>query len=163
MFKGALLFNNSLVMRDEVGEGSDGLTCTSENADCCNGSDAAATGSGWFSPDGSPLHQGKDGATYLYITRGLGYVRLNRITGGTPTLYWCVVPDRHGTLQMFYIGLYTSNPGAIASRNFLSVMDIVYKSCVYRLALAWCPSHIEVSPLRLEEHHFTTCAAIGMF
>jgi hypothetical protein len=115
VFKGSLLPNNSLVMRNEVGNGSDGLTCTSENADCCNGSDAAATDSGWFSPDGSPLHEGRDGATDLYITRGPRYVHLNRITGGTPSLYWCVVPDRHGTLQRFYIGLYSSNPGSFHS------------------------------------------------
>ena len=108
VYEGMLLANNSLVVRGDVGEGENGITCTSESADCCSDPDT----SGWFSPTGDPLHEGADGASDLYLTRGPGSVRLNRITGGTSALYWCDIPDSSGELQRFYVGLYT---GGLAS------------------------------------------------
>ena len=105
VYKGALLLaNNSLVVRGDVGVGEDGIICTSDSADCCSDQDSG----GWFSPTGDSLHEGADGASTLYLTRGPGFVRLNRITGGTSALYWCDVPDSSGVLQRFYVGLYTS-------------------------------------------------------
>ena len=105
IFDGTLRANNSLIIRAQVGMDEDGITCTSDNTSCCD--DAQGSGSGWFSPSGEPLHEGLDGATTLYLTRGPGFVRLNRITGGTSALYWCEVPDFNGVIHRFYVGLYT--------------------------------------------------------
>ena len=101
-FDGSVLANNSYVGRGDIGEGEEGITCFTDNLECCN----STTGIGWFSPDGTALHEGSDGAETLYATRGAGYVRLNRITGGMSALYWCDIPDHSGTLQRFYAGLY---------------------------------------------------------
>ena len=106
MFQGSSVANNTLLVRGNVGEGENGMTCTSENANCCSDSDTSGS---WFSPNGDPLHEGENGATSLYLTRGPGFVRLNRITGGSSALYWCDVPDYSGALQRFYVGLYTES------------------------------------------------------
>ena len=108
VFQSALVANNSLVVRGDVGEGEDGMTCTSENANCCSDPQS----SGWFSPTGDPLHEGEDGASSLYLTRGPGFVRLNRITGGTSALYWCDVPNYSGDMERLYVGLYTNDLGS---------------------------------------------------
>ena len=105
LFDGDVVANNSVLIRGQVGENENGITCTSENIDCCIDTDASI---GWFNPDGTALHEGADGAESLYVTRGVGFVRLNRITGGMSALYWCDVPDYSGTLQRFYVGLYTN-------------------------------------------------------
>ena len=94
------------MVRGGVGEGEEGLTCTSDNIDFW--SDSETSDSGWFSPSGEPLHEGQDGASDLYVTRGAGFVRLNRITGGSSAIYWCEVPDFSGDVQQFYVGLYTN-------------------------------------------------------
>lgn len=103
LFEGNTLPNNTLIVRGSVGEGEDGITCTSDNVDCCSGLNAS---SGWFNPAGDAVHEGAVGATTLYVSRGAGFVRLNRRTGGSSALYWCDVPDYSGTLQRFYVGLY---------------------------------------------------------
>ena len=103
LFDGGILANHSLVVRSQIGEDEDGITCTSENVDCCSSTD---TSIGWFSPSGTAVYEGADGAETLYVTRGVGFVRLNRITGGTSALYWCDIPDYSGTIQRFYVGLY---------------------------------------------------------
>ena len=106
LFESSILANNSLIVRGGVGEEEDGLTCTSEYYDCCS---SVNTSFGWFSPTGDAVYEGADGATDLYVTRGTGFVRLNRITGGTSALYWCDVPDYTGTVQRYYVGLYTDS------------------------------------------------------
>ena len=106
LFDGGVLANSSQIVRGQVAEDEDGITCTSESVDCCSD---AGTSIGWFSPSGDAVHEGLDGADTLYVTRGPGFVRLNRITGGTSALYWCDVPDYSGALQRFYVGLYSSS------------------------------------------------------
>ena len=106
LFDGDAVANNSLLIRGEVGVDEEGITCASENVDCCIDADASI---GWFSPNGTAIYEGVNGADSLYVTRGIGFVRLNRITGGTSALYWCDVPDYSGTLERFYVGLYTSS------------------------------------------------------
>ena len=138
----ASLANNSLVVRGGVGEGENGITCTSENVDCC--SDPDSTASGWFSPTGDPLHEGADGATHLYLTRGPGFVRLNRITGGTSALYWCDVPDYSGDLQRLYVGLYTNDlttgaPHYVKLRHsYLYSRTFTCYWQAYSFRLRWC-------------------------
>lgn len=106
IFEGSVLPNNSLIVRGDVREGEDGLTCTSEYFGCCSDVNASV---GWYSPTGGAVYEGADGATDLYVTRETGFVRLNRITGGQSALYWCDVPDYTGTLQRYYVGLYVNS------------------------------------------------------
>lgn len=106
-FDGALLPNNSVVVRGQVGIDDEGITCYSENVDCCSDSDT--TSIGWFYADGEAVYEGEDGAVNLYVTRGAGFVRLNRISGGATGLYWCDVPIYTGDFERFYVGLYTNS------------------------------------------------------
>ena len=101
-----MVANNSLLEQEDIGEGSSGILCATESPECCTNTSS----SGWYSPDGSAVQEGSSGATSLYVTRGLGYLRLNRITGGTLGLYWCGVPDYSGTVEQLYVGLYDNSP-----------------------------------------------------
>lgn len=98
-FMERVLPNNSYIFRRDIREGSDSLKCVTTYSACC---DDPPVGN-WFNSHGEPVHQGLDGATTLYVTRGDGAVRLNRITGGLSGLWHCDIPDERGNLQSLYI------------------------------------------------------------
>ena len=98
-FMESILPNNSYIGRGRIREGSDSLMCVTTYSDCC---DDPPTGN-WFNCQEQPVHQGLDGATTLYVTRGSGVVRLHRITGGESGLWRCDIPDESGNLQSLYI------------------------------------------------------------
>ena len=78
-FRGDVLVNNSYFFRGLIGEGhNDSLHCVTDNSDCCT------NGQGnWYDETGGEVHQGSDGDSNLYVTRGDGVVYLNRRTGGS--------------------------------------------------------------------------------
>ena len=94
--------NNTRLDIADVGEGSAGILCVTESQTCCNN----ASNSRWYSPNGVAVQEDSVGATSLYVTREVGRLHLNRITGGASGLYLCDVPDQLGTQQLLYIGLY---------------------------------------------------------
>ena len=49
---------------------------------------------------GGEVHQGPDGGSNLYVTRGDG---VNRRTGGRSGMWRCDIPDSNGVLQSIYI------------------------------------------------------------
>ena len=100
--------NNSRLDIADVGEGSAGILCVTDSQTCCTN----ASNSQWYSPDGVAVQEGSVGVTNLYVTRAVGYLSLNRITGGASGLYLCDVPDQSGTRQLLYIGLYDGSPSA---------------------------------------------------
>ena len=105
-----VLTNNSYINRGDIGEGvNNSLGCVTDYSDCCAG--AGSDVGNWFDREGSEVHQGVDGATDLYITRGEGVVYLNRITGGGPGIWRCDIPDSDGMIQSIYIYLGTSTTG----------------------------------------------------
>ena len=106
-FMESVLPNNSYIHRGQMQEGSDSLMCVTTYSACCND---PPTGN-WFNQLGQPVHQGLDGATTLYVTRGSGVVRLHRIIGGLSGLWRCDIPDESGNLQSLYIYTGTSTTG----------------------------------------------------
>ena len=105
-FRGAIK-NNSFLFRMSIGEGQDdSLHCVTDNAECC------ANGQGnWYDERGDEVHQGSDGNSDLYVTRGQGVVYLNNRTGGSVGLWRCNIPDSNGVQQSIYIYLGTREKG----------------------------------------------------
>ena len=106
-FRGNVLKNNSFVLRGSIGEGQDdSLHCVTNNSECCS------NGQGnWYDERGDEVHQGSDGDSDLYLTRGQGVVYLNHRTGGSVGLWRCDVPDSSGVQQSIYIYLGTADKG----------------------------------------------------
>ena len=116
-FGDTVLTNNSYINRGGIGEGvDDSLKCVTDYSDCCAGSGVGfgmmgnADVGNWSDRDGNEVHQGVDGATSLYITRGEGVVYLNRIKGGAIGMWRCEIPHS-GMMQSIYIYLGTSTTG----------------------------------------------------
>ena len=73
------LTNNSYILFGNINR-EYALKCVTDNVNCCNDSDVG----NWRDERGRAVHQGADGATGLYVTRGQGVVSLNRRHGCTP-------------------------------------------------------------------------------
>ena len=97
------LSNNSYIFYPDISVGdSAALKCVTNNVNCCNNS----TVGGWRDWEEVPVHEGEDGTTCLYVTRGDGVIRLNRIRGCTDHasgLWRCDIPDSSGEMQSLYI------------------------------------------------------------
>ena len=107
-FKGNILGNNSFVFRGSIGEGhNDSLCCVSDNSECCTNGPQG----NWYDKKGVEVHQGSDGDSDLYVTRGQGVVYLNRRTGGSTGLWRCDIPDSNGVEQSIYTYLGTPSSG----------------------------------------------------
>ena len=95
------LTNNSYILSSNIST-EYALKCVTDNVNCCNDSDAG----NWTDERGRAVHQGADGATCLYVTRGQGEVSLNRRSGCTPEtsgLWRCDIPDSSEAVQSIYI------------------------------------------------------------
>ena len=111
-FGDRVITNNSFIFRGDIGEGvGNSLKCVTDYSDCCAGAGAGSDVGNWFDRDGNEVHQGADGATDLYVTRGEGVVYVNRITGGTSGMWRCDIPDSDGLIQSIYIYLGTRTTG----------------------------------------------------
>ena len=106
-FRGTVFGNNSFVFRGSIGEGQDiSPHCVTDNSECCT------NGQGnWYDERGDEVHEGSDGNSDLYVTRGQGVVYLNRRTGGSLGLWRCDIPDSSGVQQSIYIYLGTLSSG----------------------------------------------------
>ena len=96
------LTNNSYILSSNISREHDALKCVTDNVNCCNDSDVG----NWRDERGRPVHQGADGATCLYVTRGQGVISLNRRRGCTPEtsgLWRCDIPDSSEEMQSIYI------------------------------------------------------------
>ena len=104
---GTALKNNSFVFHGSIGEGQDdSLRCVTNNSECCS------NGQGnWYDERGDEVHQGSDGNSDPYVTRGQRVVYLNNRTGGSVGLWRCDIPDSNGVQQSIYIYLGTIETG----------------------------------------------------
>ena len=102
-----VLGNNSFLFHGSIGEGQDdSLHCVTDNSECCS------NGQGnWYDERGDEVHQGSDGDSDLYVTRGQGVVHLNNRTGGSVGLWRCNIPDSNSVQQSIYIYLGTRGTG----------------------------------------------------
>ena len=110
--RGDVLVNNSFIVRGlekGIGEGhNDSLHCVTDNSDCCSNGEG-----NWYDETGGEVHQGPDGDSTLYVTRGDGVVYLNRRTRGSSGMWRCDIPDSNGVQQSIYIYLGTLETGFI--------------------------------------------------
>ena len=101
------ILNNSILLHGSIGEGQgNSLRCVTDNSECCT------NGQGnWYDGRGDEVHQGSDGNSDQYVTRGQRVVYLNNRTGGSVGLWRCDVPDSTGVQQSLYIYLGTADRG----------------------------------------------------
>ena len=98
------LTNNSYIHYTNISDGDCALRCRTSSVQCCT--DVG----NWRDGRGRTVHQGADGATCLYVTRGQGVVSLNRKSDCIPDtsgLWRCDIPDSNEMMQSIYI--YISN------------------------------------------------------
>ena len=112
-FRENITLNNSILFHGSIGEGQDdSLRCVANNSECCT------NGQGnWYDERGDEVHQGSDGKSELYVSRGQGVVYLNRRTGGSVGLWRCDIPDSDGVRQSLYIYLWTPKTGIGATSS----------------------------------------------
>ena len=94
------LSNNSVVLREEIGEGNNALICqTLSDAEC--GSSASPA---MFFPNNTEVLPAENGHT-VYSSTGGGQVRLNRKLEDNSPLgsYYCQIPDSEGNIQRMFI------------------------------------------------------------
>ena len=88
----SVVTRNSELLISEVGEGDGGLVCRTDHPQCCENSGL------WLSPDDAVISS-TPGDGDVYVTRGDGYITLNRYSNTTTTAgkYCCVVPVSGGS------------------------------------------------------------------
>ena len=123
---GKLYPNNSLVNREEIGEGNKALLCFTNNNTCCD----HVSLRGWYSPDNMSITTTKmDGITGFYTSRGPSLVHLNKVNGTSVNvssgIFHCKIPDADGNDRRLYMGIYCKETGGI----FLFVTILKYLSC----------------------------------
>ena len=103
----AVLKNNSILFHGFIGEGQDdSLRCVTNSSECCSNEQG-----NWYDERGDEVHEGSDGNSDQYVTRGQGVVYLNCRGEGSPGLWRCDVPDSNGVQQSLYIYLGTQETG----------------------------------------------------
>ena len=103
---GRSLLNNSFINSRDIMSGDYALKCVTDIVDCCNDTSVG----NWRDVRGSPVHEGRNGTSCLYVTRGDGEISLNRKSGcinHASGLWRCDIPDSSGDMQSLYI--YISN------------------------------------------------------
>ena len=98
-FNGRLLSNNSMVLLDDIGEGSSALYCLTDRELCCSDEAGTQPRGLWFFPNGLVI----DRFTHLnyYTSRGFSSIHLNRRSTATTSagVYRCLLPDAANVLR----------------------------------------------------------------
>ena len=108
------LKNNSYIPIYQISNERNALKCVTDNVDCCNDTSVG----NWRDVRGSPVQEGRDGTSCLYVTRGDGEISLNRKNDCIPHtsgLWRCDIPDSSGDMQSLYI--YISNSTLYSTKN----------------------------------------------
>ena len=98
MHNNVALPNNSVVLREEIGEGDKALSCRTLSDAQCGGSSSPEM----FYPNKTQVSS--DGQT-MYSSYGTGLVYLNRKEGDKSPLgaYCCKIQDSQGNIQKIFI------------------------------------------------------------
>ena len=96
--------NNSVIVADELGQGSSALFCRTNHTTCCT--DSLSFRGEFYSPNGNAVSIRSVNPS-LYRDRGSGFIRLNRHPSTDIPLgeYRCEIPDDSGTRQQLYINI----------------------------------------------------------
>ena len=109
MLRGVSYADGDTVLLNDIGEGENGLMCTTTQTDCC-GQDAtgetveAERRGEFYYPDGTPIpNMGGTGNDGLFRGRGYQFITLQRLSNVTTTpptgRYCCYIPNRNGVNQ----------------------------------------------------------------
>ena len=104
------------VLLSDIGEGENGLNCTTTQTDCCgqnaDGVSVSAERRGeFYYPDGTTMvpTRGGAGSDGLFRGRGYQFISLQRMSTATTTpptgRYRCDIPDRNGVGQNMFINI----------------------------------------------------------
>ena len=117
------ILNNSILFHGSIGKGQDdSLRCVTDNSECCTNGEG-----NWYDERGDEVHEGSDGDSDLYVTRGQGVVYLNRRGWGSVGLWRCDVPDSNGVQQSLYTYLGTAGTG-IHLHSLVSCCPLLHKT-----------------------------------
>ena len=96
---------------DDIAEGSGALMCYTDKVDCCGGSVNMRQGD-WYYPDGLQVHHDGAGGSF-YRNRSYSVVRLHRRENTVMPIgiFHCEIPDKNGTNQSIYVGVYPQGQG----------------------------------------------------
>ena len=99
--------NNTVVIGDDIGEGTAGLLCVTNKTSCCTGVNRAGE---FYYPNGTMVPTLSMGYGF-YRNRDSSVVRLNRRNGAQVHAgeYRCQVPDAGGVDQSLYINIGKEN------------------------------------------------------
>ena len=107
-----IVLNNSYILFDVINERLGALLCVTDKIDCCRGGDldSLSSGGAWHYPNGTSLSS----MGMVYQERSRATVRLLRSSGHIPFgLYHCIIPDKSNVNHSLYVGIYSSNEGAL--------------------------------------------------
>ena len=106
-WNGTKINNNSVIYYGDISKGSTAVKCYTDNDNCCSPN----TGN-WLNERGKIVHEGANGASCLYFTRGDHVISLNRRNSycipPLSGLWRCDIPDSSGELQSLFIYIGTS-------------------------------------------------------
>ena len=123
--------NNSIVMLENIGEGSDSLSCITDLRNCCRPADHVPRAFGnWFFPNLTRVPSSGSHWDY-HRTRGQSVVRLQRRRGGEDGIYRCDIPGAAGVVQTLYIGVYSKDTGK--PLNILAWLHVMHVSLMSRV------------------------------
>ena len=96
--------NGSTVLRTDIGEGVNGLQCTTDRAGCCSGYGTAGE---FYFPDGSTvLYNINEASNSYYRTRSSTLISLHRRPTATQTgQFRCEIPDASGITVNLFINI----------------------------------------------------------
>lgn len=106
--------NNSVIAIDNIGEDSGGLFCYTDLATCCRESDSSNGAQGnWRFPNKTAVSSRSLSPHSFSRTRDNSVIILHRgILGVEPYgIYTCEIPNRNGTVQQVFFGIYTTGKG----------------------------------------------------
>ena len=104
MFKGVIVPEHSLVVRDAIGDSdNDTLMCVTDYTPCCN----TDTVSGWYWDFQEELFPTSNSG--ITMSRGDKVVRLHRPGNpGDEGIFWCRIRVATNVFQELYVGVYGS-------------------------------------------------------
>ena len=105
------MFNNSYVTKESVS--TQGLSCLTNQLNCCSQQEGSAPLGNWYDPSGNPLPVSSSNG--VYQTHGPGFVRLNAASSNIELMgiYQCTIADNIGPGLSAYVGIFDSSSGGI--------------------------------------------------
>ena len=115
MLSGVSYADGDTVLLSDIGEGENGLRCTTTQTDCCgqNAYGGLVTDERrgeFYYPSGTQVPKMSDaGSAGLFRGRGYQFISLQRLSTATTTpptgRYRCDIPDRNGVSQNMFINI----------------------------------------------------------